>query len=167
MPQPKFTPTGGLSLSKILSAPIAIGLALAVGLPASPVQAQRCPTGTPQCQPASATEASDRQLQNAFQKRLSNLQIAGRGTVVRLLADDRQGSQHQRFILKLASGQTLLVAHNIDLAPRVNGLQVGDLVEFYGEYEWSPQGGVIHWTHHDPAGRHVAGWLHHKGRTYQ
>jgi Protein of unknown function (DUF3465). len=50
------------------------------------------------------------------------------------LPDDEQGSRHQRFILRLASGRTLLVAHNIDLAPRIDGLQVGDQVAFSGEY---------------------------------
>jgi hypothetical protein len=33
--------------------------------------------------------------------------------------------------------------------------------------KWNPQGGVIHWTHHDPAGRHLSGWVKHNGRTYQ
>ncbi len=94
-------------------------------------------------------------------------QIRGSGTVVRVLSDDNDGSRHQRFILRLASGQTLLVAHNIDLAPRIGGISVDDSVEFYGEYEWNSQGGVVHWTHYDPNGRHVDGWLRSKGRTYQ
>ena len=64
-------------------------------------------------------------------------------------------------------GQTLLVAHNIDLAPCISSLTAGDRVEFYGEYEWNSQGGVIHWTHHDPAGRHAEGWLRHRGRVYK
>ncbi len=94
-------------------------------------------------------------------------QVSGTGTVSRILPDDNEGSRHQRFILRLGTGQTLLVAHNIDLAPRVPSLREGDTVSFYGEYEPSAQGGVIHWTHSDPAGRHTAGWLEHEGRRYQ
>jgi hypothetical protein len=97
----------------------------------------------------------------------SGQQVLGSGMVIRILADDNEGSRHQRFILEMSSGQTLLVAHNIDLAPRVSSLSTGDTVEFYGEYEPKPQGGVIHWTHHDPQGRHVAGWLEHRGQRYQ
>lgn len=94
-------------------------------------------------------------------------QVQGSGKVVRILSDDNEGSRHQRFILELASGQTVLVAHNIDLAPRISGIRTGDTVSFYGEYEPNPQGGVIHWTHHDPQGRHVGGWLEHRGQRYQ
>jgi hypothetical protein len=94
-------------------------------------------------------------------------QVRGSGTVLRILSDDNDGSRHQRFILQLASGRTLLIAHNIDLAPRINGIREGDTVEFFGEYRDNPQGGVIHWTHHDPQGRHPEGWLRHKGRTYK
>lgn len=111
--------------------------------------------------------SSDAVLAEAFETRQHNLQVGGSGAVLRVLADDNDGSRHQRFLLRLASGQTLLVAHNIDLAPRVPDLAVGDTVEFYGEYEWNDRGGVIHWTHHDPQGRHVAGWLKHDGHTYQ
>lgn len=103
----------------------------------------------------------------AFAARQSNLQVAGRGTVARVLADDTRGSRHQRFIVRLASGLTVLVAHNIDLAPRVKSLQAGEAVAFYGEYEWNPNGGVIHWTHHDPRGRHPAGWIEYRGEKYR
>jgi len=110
---------------------------------------------------------ADSELARAFETRRSGVQVQGEGKVLKVLADDNDGSRHQRFILGLDSGHSLLVAHNIDLAPRVSGLQVGDTVEFFGEYEWNAKGGVIHWTHHDPRGRHRAGWLKHRGRTYE
>jgi hypothetical protein len=117
--------------------------------------------------PAILASASDEQIAAAFQNQQSNLQIKGEGLVHKILPDDTNGSQHQRFILKLSNGQTLLIAHNIDLAARISDLNVGDNVEFYGEYEWNEKGGVIHWTHHDPSGRHTDGWLKHNGQTYQ
>ena len=111
--------------------------------------------------------SDDKSINRAFQNRQSNIQVQGRGSVIRVLADDTDGSRHQKFIVKLSSGQTLLVAHNIDLAPRIELLKKGDTVDFYGEYEWNSKGGVIHWTHKDPRGNHVAGWLKHNGAIYQ
>jgi hypothetical protein len=111
--------------------------------------------------------ADDAAFARALEARASDIQLKGQGIVTKVLPDDNHGSRHQRFILKLRSGQTLLIAHNIDLAPRIRSLRVGDSVAFNGEYEWNSQGGVIHWTHHDPRGRHEAGWLKHGGRTYQ
>ncbi len=66
---------------------------------------------------------------------------------------------HERFIVRIADSVTVLVAHNLDLAPRVP-LAPGDSVELRGEYDWSERGGTIHWTHGDPAGRHETGWIH-------
>ena len=110
---------------------------------------------------------TDQAITDAYQNRLSDIQVSGSGKVSRILRDDNEGSRHQRFILRLSSGQTLLIAHNIDLAPKINTLQKGDVVQFYGEYEWNSKGGVVHWTHHDPGGRHVGGWLKHDGRKYE
>ncbi|ENM5727842.1 DUF3465 domain-containing protein [Vibrio mimicus] len=111
--------------------------------------------------------ANDAVLQQAYQSQQSDLQVQGFGQVVKVLPDDSDGSRHQKFILKLNSGQTLLVAHNIDLAPRIPNLKVGDSVEFYGEYEWNKKGGVLHWTHKDPQNRHAHGWLKHNGQVYE
>ncbi|WP_416189230.1 DUF3465 domain-containing protein [Neisseria sp. CCUG17229] len=127
-------------------------------------QTQSRPSEQGQTRSGSNAEAV---LQRAFEQRQSKLQVEDEGVVKKTLPDDNKGSRHQRFILKLSSGQTLLVAHNIDLADKIKGLKKGDTVRFYGVYEWSEQGGVIHWTHHDPNGRHIGGWLKHNGKVYQ
>ena len=106
-------------------------------------------------------------IMKAYKQQISNIQVQSKGEVKAILADDNDGSRHQKMILKLENGLTVLVAHNIDLAPRVEGLRKGEIVEFYGEYEYSPKGGVIHWTHHDPQAKHVDGWLKYQGKSYQ
>jgi hypothetical protein len=118
-------------------------------------------------QDAGAANGANQALVAAFENHQNNVQVQGTGRVTRVLPDDTQGSPHQRFIVQLPSGQTVLVAHNIELASRVASLKAGDSVEFNGEYEWNERGGVIHWTHRDPRGSHVAGWIKHNGRTYQ
>ena len=113
---------------------------------------------TAQQQTGSDKQSAEAVLKQAFENEQSDIQVEGEGTVWKTLPDDNKGTRHQRFILKLSSGQTLLVAHNIALADKIKGLKKGDKVE---------QGGVIHWTHHDPSGRHTDGWLKHDGRLYQ
>jgi hypothetical protein len=121
------------------------------------------PSGAPAVEESDASEL----LQRAFQERRSNLQVRGTGVVERILADDNDGSRHQRFIIRTRLGQSILIAHNIDLAPRVAPLRVGDRIEFNGEYEWNERGGVIHWTHHDPRGRHEGGWIRRGEAVFQ
>ena len=118
-------------------------------------------------EPRTAPIAEDDPLGHAFKSRASNVQVEGEGVVIRVLPDDLKVPRHQRFVVRLASGQTLLVTHNIDIAPRIDGLKEGDSVRFNGEYVWSAEGGVIHWTHHDPEGRHVAGWVKYNGKTFK
>ena len=120
--------------------------------------------------PVVTAETSDRrdsEILQAYEERSGGIWVSGEGVTIRILADDNDGSRHQRFIIELQSGHTLLMAHNIDLAPRIASLQIGDTVGFNGVYEWNTKGGVIHWTHHDPQGRHDGGWLRHQGRIYR
>jgi hypothetical protein len=94
-------------------------------------------------------------------------QVQGRGIVSKVLKDDTNGMQHQKFLLKVSDNITILIAHNIDLAPRVADIQEGDAVSFKGEYIYTPKGGTVHWTHKDPHGKHEAGWLEHKAKKYE
>jgi hypothetical protein len=106
-------------------------------------------------------------LAEAFSNKTSNLQVLVRGKVSRFLADDTEGDKHQRMIVELENGQTLLVAHNIDLAPRVPEAALGHVVYLYGEYEWNEEGGVVHWTHKDPSHSHVDGWIQWQGARFE
>ncbi|MCA9264727.1 MAG: DUF3465 domain-containing protein [Planctomycetales bacterium] len=114
----------------------------------------------------SYSNVGERAILDAFDNRQSNVQAEFTATVVKNLPDDNEGSRHQKMILALPSGHTVLLAHNIDLADRVPA-RPGDRIEVSGEYEFSEMGGVIHWTHHDPSGRHPDGWIRHDGQTYQ
>ncbi|XAL98569.1 DUF3465 domain-containing protein [Phycisphaeraceae bacterium D3-23] len=101
-----------------------------------------------------------------FRAQRSDVIVTASGVVKKVLPDDNDGSRHQKLIITLSTGHTVLIAHNIDLAERVP-CDEGDVVTFRGEYEWSGQGGVVHWTHHDPAGRHQPGWIEFEGVRYE
>ena len=106
-------------------------------------------------------------VKELFEQKISDKIITVEAPVIRILPDDTKGSKHQRFIIKMKSEITVLIAHNIDLAPRINSLKKGDIVKVKGEYEWNSKGGVIHWTHHDPRGKHEGGWIEHNGKKYE
>ena len=85
--------------------------------------------------------------------------------VLRLLPDDDDESHHQRFVLRLRHGQTLLVAHNTDVAERIP-VSLGDRLHFRGMYEWNDLGGLVHWTHRDPLGAEEGGWVRYRRKIY-
>jgi hypothetical protein len=116
---------------------------------------------------ASQQEEATDAARDAFERHSSGRVIAISGVVERVLADDRDESPHQRFIIRTGTGLSVLIAHNLDLAPRLDGLTAGERVSVLGQYEWNEKGGVMHWTHGDPAGRHATGYIEWHGRRYQ
>jgi uncharacterized protein DUF3465 len=129
------------------------------GAPVTPAQQET----VPQSLTVSGAEA----IRQAFESKTSHVWVEAYGVAVKTLADDTEAPRHQRFIVKLDNGMTLLVLHNIDLAEKIPNLKVGDTVSFSGEYIWNSKGGLVHWTHRDPQKRRAAGWLKHNGNTYQ
>jgi hypothetical protein len=115
----------------------------------------------------STPDCNEGALTSAYRNHKSRVEVCGRGVIAKVLRDDTQGIRHQRFVVRLPPGQTVLIAYNFDLAPRIDGLRTGSPIEFVGEYEWNGQGGVVHWTHRDPGGHHSPGWIRYEGRQYQ
>ena len=122
--------------------------------------------GTNDTAGAASVDRGEGRIVEAFRGRASGLIVESGGEVVRTLRDDNEGSRHQRFVVELNGGHTVLVAHNIDLARRVP-LREGDVVRFRGQYEWNERGGVVHWTHRDPRGQREGGWIRHRGELYR
>lgn len=114
-----------------------------------------------------AEPADNHRFDQLFAEQRSDVIVTDSARIKRVLSDDNKGSRHQRMLVETPSGLTVLIAHNIDLAPRVPDPQVGSEISFQGEYEWTEKGGVLHWTHHDPAGRHPGGWLEYRGKRYE
>ncbi len=152
-------------MKKIIIPLLIIG-AIQFGIKKFDIDIPKLSVGKSHSEQPSSSQSSPQRSSSSTTPR-SGSQFSGSGRVSRILSDDNIGSKHQRFILTLSSGRTLLVAHNIDIAPRVPSLNIGDTVSFNGVYEHNSKGGVVHWTHHDPKGRHQAGWLRKNGRTYQ
>ncbi len=86
--------------------------------------------------------------------------------VVQILPDDTQGLEHQKWIVRLSSGQKMLAVYNSDMCPRVP-VKVGDIVSMGGQFIWSRKdGAILHWLHHDPKGKRPDGYVYLQGEFY-
>lgn len=118
-------------------------------------------------QPSESTAgANDLEIVNAQNNHSRNVMVTITAVVKKLLPDDTKGSPHQRFLLELSNGTTVLVAHNTSLAPHVP-LREGDFVTISGEYIWNEKGGVLHYTHHTTNRKHRGGYIEYNRQTYQ
>ena len=109
----------------------------------------------------------DAAIVREYQSHHSNVEVTADATVVRLLPDRTSSTgTHEQFIIKLSSGDiTIEVEHNISIAARAP-VKEGDHVIVHGVYVWNAQGGLIHFTHHDPKGTHESGYIQDGGTTY-
>lgn len=106
---------------------------------------------------------------NAFHGGRSHVEAVATGTVSRVLGT-QPGlvSPHEGFLMRLDGGCTLVVRveANTDFTGEFP-LADGERVEVKGEYEYYARGGVLHWTHRDPRGRHEGGYITAGGKTYE
>lgn len=123
------------------------------------------PVTTPENKTIPLTPLSS--IASAFANHENMASVNVSGSIVTILSDDTDGDRHQRFIIKLSNAQTILIVHNIDIAPRVAAIALKESIFIHGEYIWNSEGGLIHWTHHDPGGSHEDGWILYQGKTYR
>lgn len=116
---------------------------------------------------SASSESDDGGISDLYRRRESDAWVEATGRVVKILPDDAEGERHQRWLLELSTDITILIAHNIDLAPRVP-IKVGDTLRFRGEYEWTDKGGTIHFTHRPRfQRRQPGGWVDHDGTRFE
>jgi hypothetical protein len=105
----------------------------------------------------------------SFSSQASKQEVLAEGRIAYVLGTSNGPSgEHEGFLLKLSGDCDLLVRveTNVDITGPVP-LRAGETVTVKGEYEFEPTGGVVHWTHHDPAGRHIGGYVLAAGKLYQ
>jgi hypothetical protein len=114
------------------------------------------------------TTTDNAAVERAYAEKRSTVEVTAQGVVTSVLTDDSGPSGvHQRFIIRLASStQTVLVDNNVTIGQRAPVLSGSDVL-VHGEYVWNDQGGLIHFTHHDPDRSHEAGWIEVGGLRYQ
>lgn len=121
------------------------------------------------CTPPSAAiaVADNAAVRRAFDRHIDQVEVTAIGTIDRVLSDQGGPSgPHERFIVRLADvAMTVLIEHNLSIAPRVP-VATGEAVEVHGEYIWNAQGGLVHFTHHDPDRSHEGGYVLYGGKRY-
>ncbi len=122
------------------------------------------------CAPAGG-DAGNGQVYEAWRDGRSRIEVTATGSVARILGT-RVGpsGSHEGFLLHLSGsaghGLTVRIEDNVDLTGPIP-LRQGEPVEVRGEYIYDERGGLIHYTHLDPRGRHDAGYVRALGRVYQ
>lgn len=77
----------------------------------------------------------------------------------------RTRCEHESFGVQTAAGPVQVI-DNVGIAPRVP-VQTGDRIDVRGEMVHDAgRMPIVHWTHHDPRGRHAGGFIELHGRFY-
>jgi hypothetical protein len=77
----------------------------------------------------------------------------------------RTKCEHEAFDAQTGAGPVEIV-DNVRIAPRVP-VQPGDRISVRGEMVHDRgRPPIVHWTHHDPEGRHADGFIRFRGQVY-
>jgi hypothetical protein len=120
------------------------------------------------CSPSQPERPDNGFICRAYTAQASHREVIAQGTVVAVLGRrfSRSG-EHEGYLLKLNGDCDLML--KVETNESITGpvpIHRGEKLIVKGEYEYDVMGGVLHWTHHDPGGRHVAGYVVSDGKTY-
>lgn len=105
-------------------------------------------------------------VEKAFHEQQSGLMVEVDGSVVRILETHADSERFQEFVIRIVSGQTVLIVNDTAKADPIP-LSVGDGVTARGEYKWTENGGTIRFTYRDSSRQRRHGWIDHQGDRYQ
>ena len=117
------------------------------------------------CQ-ASSSSSSVSAAQRACATGAAHVEVHLSGTIARYLGTRySQSGRHEGFLVRTRDfAAPLKIEDNVEITGFIP-MRTGDSVELQGQYECND--GVIHWTHHDPSGRHLSGYVIVNGRRFQ
>ncbi len=124
--------------------------------------------GASLCACAASRAPDDAAVCAAFSAQRSGVEVVAQGSVTHVLGVQAgRSSPHEGFLLRLDSGCAIVVRVevNTDFTGTIP-LSIGQRVLVKGDYEYYSRGGVIHWTHRDPRGRHENGYVDVNGTMY-
>jgi len=108
------------------------------------------------------------QALDACSRGARSVEVRERGVVTRVLGQHQSTSgTHEGFLFAIpmrGARTQLRVEDNADITGPVP-LHRGEPIEVQGQLECNDL--VIHWTHHDPRGHHIAGYIAVNGHIYQ
>lgn len=111
-----------------------------------------------------AAPATIEQAMDSCARGAPSVEVIASGTVAQLLGTSSSSSgEHEGFVLR-RNAMTIRIEDNTSITGPIP-LSKGEPVSVQGQYECND--GVIHWTHRDPRGRHVGGYIEAGGKTYR
>lgn len=93
--------------------------------------------------------------------------VSAQGHLIRRLPEQLSPYRAQLFLVRLTSGQKLIIKHDIEMGEALPDIKKGALLFFKGLYKWNRKGGFIIFTTQKNRENNLSGWLKYKEITYQ
>ncbi|KPU82850.1 hypothetical protein JI57_03275 [Psychromonas sp. PRT-SC03] len=100
-------------------------------------------------------------------KQQRSAKVSAQGRVINSLPLQSKPYLAQLFLVRLISGQKIIIKHNIETGRALPAVEDGSLLFFKGLYKWNHKGGMIVFTTKKNNQNKLSGWLKYNEITYQ